>query len=70
MLRNTKIYLVSNCYNDSNKVYIGKTINSTRKRDHMRKYGKDIDFLELEEIEGTDSKNWKPLETYWIQQFT
>jgi hypothetical protein len=70
MLRNTKIYLVSNCYNDSNKVYIGKTINSTRKRDHMRKYGKDIDFLELEEIKGTDSKNWKPLETYWIQQFT
>jgi hypothetical protein len=35
----------------------------------MQKYGKNIDFFELEEIKGTDSKNWKWLETYWIQQF-
>lgn len=26
----TKIYLVENCYGDSNKVYIGKTKNSRR----------------------------------------
>lgn len=69
MSKNTMIYLVSNCCNNPKKVYIGKTINYTRKRDHMRKYGKDIDFFELEEIKGTDSKNWKWIETYWIQQF-
>jgi hypothetical protein len=44
--KNTKIYLVTYCYNDYNKVYIGKTINDkSRKNDHKRKYGNEIDFM-------------------------
>lgn len=68
-MKNTKIYLVSNCYGDPKKVYIGKTINKSRKNDHKRKYGKDIKFDILEEIEGTDKNLWKPKETYWIQKY-
>jgi hypothetical protein len=69
MLRNTKIYLVSGCYGDWNNVYIGKTINESRKNDHKRKYGKDIDFGILEEIEGTNKNLWKPRESYWIKYY-
>ena len=68
-MRNTKIYLVSNCYNDPKKVYIGKTINNSRKGDHKRKYGEEIGFTILEEIEGTDKNLWKPRETYWIKKY-
>ena len=69
MVRNTKIYLVMGCYDDCNKVYIGKTINKSRKNDHKRKYGHNIDFDILEEIEGTDKSIWKPRESYWIQHY-
>lgn len=69
MVRNTKIYLVIGCYGDYNKVYIGKTINKSRKNDHKRKYGYDINFEILEEIEGTDKNLWKPRETCWIQYY-
>lgn len=57
------------CYGDHNKVYIGKTINKSRKNDHKRKYGYDISFEILEEIEGTDKNIWKPRESYWIQHY-
>lgn len=57
------------CYGDHNKVYIGKTINKSRKNDHKRKYGYDINFEILEEIEGTDKNIWKPRESYWIQHY-
>jgi hypothetical protein len=69
MSKNTKIYIVMYCYEDYNKVYIGKTINSTRINDHKRKYGYDINFDILEEIEGTDKNIWKPRESYWIQYY-
>jgi hypothetical protein len=69
MVRNTKIYLVTDCYSDCNKVYIGKTINKSRKNDHKRKYGHDVNFIILEEIEGTDKNIWKPRESYWIQHY-
>ena len=57
------------CYGDYNKVYVGKTINKSRKNDHKRKYGHDISFEILEEIEGTDKNIWKPRESYWIQHY-
>jgi len=57
------------CYEDYNKVYIGKTINNTRINDHRRTYGYDINFDILEEIEGTDKNIWKPRESYWIQYY-
>lgn len=65
-MQTTKIYLVRGCYGDWNKVYIGKTINKSRKNDHKRKYGYDIEFEILEEIDGIDKNLWKPRETYWI----
>jgi hypothetical protein len=69
ILRNTKIYLVINCYGDCKSVYVGKTINNSRKNDHKRKYGYDIEFKILEEINGTDKNLWKPRESYWIQHY-
>lgn len=64
----TKIYLVENCYNDFNKVYIGKTINC-RKNNHQQTYGKNIIYTYIDEINSLDYKDWEPLETYWIEQF-
>ena len=65
----TKIYLVTNCYGDPNKVYIGKTINNKRKNDHQIRFGKEIIFNYIDEINSLDSKDWKPLECFWISYF-
>lgn len=63
-----KIYLVENIDNNPNKVYIGKT-NTSRKIKHEKNFGKQIKYTEIDST-FSDSKNeWKPLETYWIQQF-
>jgi hypothetical protein len=70
-----KIYLITNCFNDSNKVYIGKTKNyigqnkNSRKNSHKKTFGKDIIYDYIDEIESSEQKDWEPLETYWIQQF-
>lgn len=64
----TKIYLVKNCYGDPNKVYIGKTINS-REKTHKKKFGDKIIYTYIDEINSLESKDWKPLECYWIEQF-
>jgi hypothetical protein len=64
----TKIYLVENCYGDSNKVYIGKTRNS-RIGPHKRTYGKNITYTIIDYINSLNHKDWKPLESYWIEQF-
>ncbi len=67
-LEETKIYLVTNCYGDPNKVYIGKTKNN-RYKDHKKKYGFSIMYIIIDKIESLDRKDWEPLETYWIQQY-
>lgn len=64
----TYIYLVTNCFNDSNKVYIGKTKNS-RKSKHKQIFGSQIIYTEIDKINSLDRKYWEPLETYWIEQF-
>ena len=64
----TKIYLVSNIDNDPNKVYIGKTKNS-REKDHKINFGDQIKYEYIDEIDSLDSKDWKPLETKWIQHY-
>jgi hypothetical protein len=70
MIHTTKIYLVTNCFGDPNKVYIGKTKNpKRRKRDHSIKYGYNITYTEIDEVNSLKSKDWKPLECYWIEQF-
>jgi hypothetical protein len=66
--RTAKIYLVENCYNNSNKVYIGKTINS-RKYDHKKTYGDGIKYTIIDETDGIEYEKWEPLESYWIEQF-
>ena len=63
----TYIYLIEL---SSGEVYIGKTVNpKSRKYGHILKYGKDIKYWVIDEISSIDSKNWKPLESYWIEQF-
>lgn len=64
----TKIYLVENCYGDSNKVYIGKT-KSCRYLSHKKTYGEDIKYTYIDQVDSLDRKEWKPLESYWIEQF-
>jgi len=63
-----KIYLIENCYGDSNKVYVGKTKNS-REQAHKKTFGKNIIYTYIDEIDSLDSKDWEPLESYWIEQF-
>jgi len=64
----TKIYLVTNCYGDPNKVYVGKT-NNTRKPVHVKTFGKQIKYDYIDEVNSLDYKDWEPLETFWIQYF-
>ena len=64
----TKIYLVTNCYEDPNKVYIGKTKNC-RKAAHRIKFGKQIEYSYIDEVNSLNRGDWEPLETYWIEQF-
>lgn len=64
----TNIYLIENCYNDPNKVYIGKTKNN-RLSNHKKTYGPQIIYNVIDSINSLDKKDWKPLECYWIHQF-
>ena len=64
----TKIYLVTNIDNNPNNVYIGKTIHC-RKSAHKSKYGHQITYGYIDEINSLNHKDWEPLETYWIEQF-
>jgi len=68
IIKTTKIYLVTNCYGDPNKVYIGKTINN-RKKSHIKIFGKQIIYDYIDEIGGWEKDRWIPLEKYWIEQF-
>lgn len=68
----TKIYLVSNCFGDPNKVYIGKEKSHQklgRKYPHKKTFGSDITFIYIDECNGWNKENWKPLECFWIEQF-
>jgi len=64
----TKIYLVTNCYGNPNKVYIGKTKNC-RKYAHKKTYGEHISYDYIDEVNSLKREQWEPLETYWIEQF-
>lgn len=64
----TKIYLVTNCYGDPNKVYIGKTIGSRKSR-HLKYFGKNIFYNYIDKVESLKKEDWEPLESFWIEQF-
>jgi len=68
MNKNTKIYLVTNCYGDHNKIYIGKTKNCRKSR-HKKVFGKCIDYIYIDEINSLDKEDWKPIECFWIEYF-
>lgn len=38
-----------------------------RSREHIKKWGKQITYID--EVNSLSSKDWKPLECYWIEQF-
>ena len=64
----TYIYLVENCFNDPNKVYIGKTISS-RKYKHQKRFGNNITYTIIDYVDSFDCENWKSIESMWIQIF-
>jgi len=68
MKTKTYIYVVNNCYGDPNKVYIGKTINS-RKNNHKRKYGIQIEYTIIDEVDSLFRKDWGFWESHWMEQF-
>jgi len=66
----TYIYLIENCYNHPNKIYIGKTVSPSRRlTEHKITYGKGVEFTIIDEVDSTKTSKWKPLECYWIEQF-
>lgn len=68
----TKIYLVTNCYGDPNKVYIGKEKQPqkySRKGKHQLKFGDQIIFEYIDQTNGWNYKDWEPLETFWMNYF-
>jgi group I intron endonuclease len=66
----TFIYLITNCYNTPNKIYVGKTKNpNNRIKKHYTKYGDNLYFNIIDEIDSLKKEDWKPLESYWIEQF-
>ena len=69
MINITYIYLITGIDNSPYKAYVGKTVNPTsRKSNHNKVYGYSIDYSIVDEINSLDSKDWKPLESYWIEQ--
>ena len=55
----TKIYLVTNCYGDPNKIYIGKTKND-RYPAHRKTYGELITYDYIDEVNSLNYKIWQP----------
>jgi hypothetical protein len=66
----TYIYLVENCFNNTNKVYVGKTTNFVqRKSKHKQTYGQNIKMTIIDEIQSIDRKVWRDIESMWIWSF-
>ena len=68
MINITSIYLIEGIDNSPYKVYIGKTKNS-REYAHKHTFGPNIKYTVIDSINSLDHKDWKFIETYWIQQF-
>lgn len=68
----TRIYLVSNCFEDPNKIYIGKEKShqqGSREDDHRKTFGIQAKFEYIDKCKGWNYKKWKPLECFWIKHF-
>ena len=66
----TYIYLIENIDDNPYKVYIGKTKNiKLREYAHKNTYGNNISYTIIDQIPTWDPVEWKPVESYWIEQF-
>ena len=65
----TKIYLITGIDGLMNRVYIGKTRTNRREGQHKKRFGTQVEFSFIDQVESTDRKDWEPLESYWIEQF-
>ena len=66
----TKIYLIENIDGNLFSIYIGKTKNvKQRHREHIRKYGDEIIFTIIDEVNSLERDKWKPLERFYISYF-
>jgi hypothetical protein len=66
----TYIYILENIHNNPNLVYVGKTKNPhNRKQNHIAKYGPNIIYTIIDQINTLDRDVWKPIESYWMEQF-
>jgi hypothetical protein len=66
----TYIYLISNINNESLRSYVGKTKNPIRREyHHKRRFGNQIQFKIIDQIESINSAEWKPLEIKWIRYY-
>ena len=69
-MANTVIYLITNIDNNPFKAYVGKTTNFTvRKYNHEITFGPNIICDVIDEVDSTETGDWKFLECYWIEQF-
>jgi hypothetical protein len=71
MINITYIYLVENInINNPYIIYIGKTTHlKQRKYTHVKTYGHQIIFTEIDNVFSLDRNEWRPIETMWIQTF-
>jgi hypothetical protein len=70
MINITYIYLIENIDNDPYKIYIGKTSNPKKRYSaHRHTYGDIITYNIIDNIPTLDQLKWKPIESYWIEQF-
>jgi hypothetical protein len=70
MINTTYFYLIEGIDNNPYKIYIGKSKQPYfRKSFHKSRFGDDISFIIIDEINSLERKDWKPIECYWIEQF-
>ena len=70
MINITYIYLVENINNDSTQIYIGQTRHpKQRNKAHKKRYGDNIIYTIIDQVDSISKLCWEPIESYWIEQF-
>lgn len=63
----TYIYLLTNCNNNINDVYIGKSQEPIRRlNEHKRIFGIQTEMSIIDEVDSSHIQDWAPLEKKWI----
>ena len=67
-MENKKTYIY--VYTKGNQAYIGKTKNVSSRNSWHKNHGKtDWNYDLIDDVNSLKKEDWKPLETYWIEQF-